>query len=49
MLLLLLSDPLTGGVWEAATYEELLELPRWKLDIGGRLVLRSVGETECGG
>lgn len=46
--MLLLSDPLTGGVWEA-TYDELLVLPRWKLDIGGRLAFISDGETECGG
>lgn len=45
----MLSDPLMGGVCEAATYGELLVLPRWKLDIGGRLVFMSVGDTECGG
>jgi hypothetical protein len=45
----MLSAPLMGGVCEAATYGELLVLLRWKLDIGGRLVFMSVGETECGG
>lgn len=40
---------LTGGVWDAVTKGELLAVLRWKLDIGGRLALMSVGDTECGG
>ena len=40
---------LTGGVCEAVTKGELLAALRWKLDMGGRLGLISVGDTECGG
>lgn len=40
---------LTGGVWDAVTKGELLAVLRWKLDMGGRLALMSVGDTECGG
>lgn len=40
---------LTGGVCDAVTKGELLAVLRWKLDIGGRLALMSVGDTECGG
>lgn len=43
------SVALTGGVCEAVTKGEALALFRWKLDMGGRLGLMSVGETECAG
>lgn len=43
------SVALTGGVCVALTKGEVLALLRWKLDMGGRLALMFVGETECGG